>query len=241
VSTPFDDAGMPDAATIVTALALLLGHEHVPPEPTVVARVPILMYHVIADPPPGAAWPALYVRPAELSAQMDWLARHSYQAVTLSAVWNNWRRGSRLPKRPVVITFDDGYRSVRSAALPILRRHGWPAVLNLKLGNLEPGSFTDVDVRALIAAGWEIGAHTFTHPDLRGLDAAALRREVGGSRAEIQRRFGVRVRFFCYPAGRYDARVIAAVRRAGFVGATTTSEGLATVDRPFELKRIRVS
>ena len=114
-------------------------------------------------------------------------------------------------------------------------------MLNLKVGNLEPGSFTESDVRGLLAAGWELGAHTITHADLRTLDDAALEREVAGSRAEIVKRFGVPVDFFCYPAGRYDRRVIAAVRRAGFLGATTTIEGLATADDPFELKRIRVS
>lgn len=140
-----------------------------------------------------------------------------------------------------MLTFDDGHRSIASTALPLLARRGWPGVLNLKLGNLEPGSFTEPDVRALIDADWELGAHTFTHPDLRTLDDAALEHEVGGSRIEIAARFGVRVDFFCYPAGRYDERVVEAVRRAGFVGATTTLEGIATADRPFELKRIRVS
>ena len=141
----------------------------------------------------------------------------------------------------MVISFDDGHVSVRTHALPILSRRGWRAVLNLKLGNLEPGSFTDADVRRLVAAGWELGAHTFTHPDLRTLGDAELEREVAGSRVEIARRFGVPVDFFCYPAGRYDARVVAAVRRAGFLGATTTVEGLATPGSPYELRRIRVS
>jgi peptidoglycan/xylan/chitin deacetylase (PgdA/CDA1 family) len=49
------------------------------------------------------------------------------------------------------------------------------------------------------------------------------------------------VDFFCYPAGRYDARVIRAVRRAGYLGATTTLEGLASPGRPYELRRIRIS
>jgi peptidoglycan/xylan/chitin deacetylase (PgdA/CDA1 family) len=172
---------------------------------------------------------------------MTWLEQNGYEAVTLSDVWRNWHDGAALPRQPVVVTFDDGHRSIRTEALPLLERRGWPAVLNLKVGNLEPGSFTDSDVRALIAAGWELGAHTITHPDLRGLGGEALEREVAGSRSEIQRRFGVPVDFFCYPAGRYDDRVIAAVRRAGFLGATTTNEGLATADHPYELKRIRVS
>ena len=231
---------------VVTALALLLGSLEPAPQPApapaaVVPRVPVLMYHVIADPPPSAPWPQLYVSPAEFEAQAAWLERQGFAAVTLAEVWDNWHHGGRLPARPVVLTFDDGYRSVATEALAILRRRDWPAVLNLKVGNLEPGSFTESDVRRLLDAGWELAAHTITHPDLRTLDDAALEREVAGSRAEIVKRFGVPVDFFCYPAGRYDDRVIGAVRRAGFLGATTTIQGLATADDPFELRRVRIS
>ncbi|MGZ8782406.1 MAG: polysaccharide deacetylase family protein [Gaiellaceae bacterium] len=233
-------------AQVVTALALLLGSIEPAPQPQqqqprLVPQVPILMYHVIADPPTGAPWPQLYVSPRELAAQMAWLDRNGYEAVTLSEVWRNWHAGAALPPRPVVLTFDDGDRSIVSSALPILRRRGWPAVLNLKLGNLEPGSFTEADVRRLVDSGWELGAHTFTHPDLRTLGDDALEREIADSRSQIAKRFGVSVDFFSYPAGRSDARVIMAVRRAGFLGATTTLEGLATADRPFELKRLRMS
>ena len=237
-------APMTGVPMVVTALALLLSGLQPAPRPAaaaVVPRVPILMYHVIADPRPGAPWPQLYVSPGEFEAQVAWLARNGFAAVTLSEVWRNWHHGGRLPRQPVVLTFDDGYRSVATKALPVLSRRGWPAVLNLKVGNLEPGSFTESDVRRLLAAGWELGAHTITHPDLRTLGAAALEREVAGSRRELRRRFGVPVDFFCYPAGRYDSRVIASVRRAGFLGATTTIEGFATADRPFELRRIRIS
>lgn len=237
---------MPLFPLVVTALALLLSGSEPAAQaaltPAAAApHVPILMYHVIADPPPGAPWPQLYVSPAEFEEQVAWLEGEGFTAVTLSDVWRNWHQGGRLPRRPVVFTFDDGYRSVATKALPILSRRGWPAVLNLKVGNLEPGSFTESDVRRLLAADWELGAHTITHPDLRTLDDAALEREVAGSRREIRRRFAVPVEFFCYPAGRYDDRVLAAVRRAGFLGATTTIEGLAIPDHPFELRRIRVS
>ena len=171
---------MTDFPLVVTALALLLGSiepapQHARERVAAVPRVPILMYHVIADPPPGAPWPQLYVSPAEFEAQVAWLEQQGFTAVTLSDVWHSWHDGGSLPKRPVVFTFDDGYRSVATKALPILRRRGWPAVLNLKVGNLEPGSFTESDVRRLLAAGWELGAHTITHPDLRTLDDARAR------------------------------------------------------------------
>ena len=56
----------------------------------------------------------------------------------------------------------------------------------------------------------------------------------------LQRRFHQPVNFFCYPSGRYDARAVQAVRAAGYLGATTTDEGLASKQRMFKLKRIRV-
>jgi peptidoglycan/xylan/chitin deacetylase (PgdA/CDA1 family) len=96
-------------------------------------------------------------------------------------------------------------------------------------------------VRKLLAAGWELDAHTLTHPDLTHVDAARLREEVTGSRTAIRRMFHVPVNFFCYPAGRYDPVVVAAVQQAGYLGATTTNYGLARAGDLFTLSRVRVS
>jgi peptidoglycan/xylan/chitin deacetylase (PgdA/CDA1 family) len=203
--------------------------------------VPILMYHVLADPPAGTPFPELFVKTSDFEGQMRWLARHGYRAVTLGTVWNAWHGRSVLPRRPIVVSFDDGYRSDVGEALPVLKRHGWPGVLNLNVGNLEPGDLRPRGVRRLISAGWEIDAHSITHPDLTTVGDAQLTHEVAGSRAAIRRLFHVPVDFFCYPAGRYDARVVAAVRRAGFLGATTTNHGLAKPGEPYTLGRVRIS
>ena len=199
------------------------------------------MYHVLGDPPPSAPFPQLYVSRAEFAGQMRWLARHGYTAVTLRAVWDHWNGRGWLPPRPVVVSFDDGYRSVAQAALPVLRDRGWPGVLNLAVKNLRVrGGISERQVRRLIAGGWEIDAHSLTHPDLTTLENR-LRSEVAGSRRMLQKLFGIPVDFFCYPGGRYDSRVIAAVQAAGFLAATTTVEGFATRAAPFELRRVRVS
>jgi peptidoglycan/xylan/chitin deacetylase (PgdA/CDA1 family) len=204
--------------------------------------VPILMYHVIADPRPGAPYPQLFVNATDFIGQMRWLARHAYHPLTLRAVWDHWHRGAPLPQRAIVVSFDDGYRSVAHAALPAMRERHWPGVLNLAVKNLRVrGGLSERQVRRLISAGWEIDAHTITHPDLTTLDNRHLEHEVAGSRRKLQRLFGVPVDFFCYPAGRYDARVIAAVHRAGYLGATTTLDGLAEPSKPYELRRVRVS
>ena len=206
------------------------------------APVPILMYHVIAAPPAGARYPQLYVSPRDFRSQVAWLALHGYTAVTLDQVWRAWHGAGTLPARPVVLSFDDGYASQAGAAASLLRAHRWPGVLNLQVARLDAhGGISRAQVRRLIRDGWEIDAHTITHPDLTTVDSARLAREVGGSRAEIRKEFHVPVDFFCYPAGRFDPAVIAAVRRAGFLGATTELPGLATPFNPYVLARIRVN
>jgi peptidoglycan/xylan/chitin deacetylase (PgdA/CDA1 family) len=115
-------------------------------------------------------------------------------------------------------------------------------VLDLEVANLHvAGGLSARQVRALLADGWELAAHTLTHPDLTAVGPARLRREVAGSRADLRRRFGVPVRFFCYPSGRYDEAAERAVRAAGFRGATSTAPGIATPHaNPFALPRLRV-
>jgi peptidoglycan/xylan/chitin deacetylase (PgdA/CDA1 family) len=172
---------------------------------------------------------------------MAWLDGHGYTAITLDDVWAAWHSHAALPRRPIVITFDDGYRSHSTTALPILRARGWPAVLHLDLSNLPKWwGISPRQVRTLVAAGWELDAHSLTHADLTALSGAALRREVAGSRAEIRRRFGVPANFFCYPAGRFDSEAVDAVRAAGYLGATTTEFGLGRRSEPFTLDRVRI-
>lgn len=200
------------------------------------------MYHVVASPPRGAPFPELYVQPSSFRAQMTLLARKGFRAVTLRAVYEAWTRGTPLPAHPIVLSFDDGYRSDYTTAYRVLRTHGWPGVLNLEVHNTTVSwGLSPRRIRRMITAGWEIDAHTVTHPDLTTVDRARLRREVAGSRAIIQREFRVPVDFFCYPSGRYDAAVIAEVRRAGYLGATTTRYGLARRTELFTLARVRVN
>jgi peptidoglycan/xylan/chitin deacetylase (PgdA/CDA1 family) len=199
--------------------------------------VPILEYHVLGSAPPGAPYPELYVTRPDFHQQMDWLDSHGYEAVTLEAVENAWYRGATLPRKPVVISFDDGYRPQFTYALPELRKHGWPGLLNLKA---EGSDLYTSNVEAMIDAGWELAAHTIHHLDLTTLNTAQLKEEVTGSRKLLRREYGVPVANFCYPAGRFDSTVIAAVEAAGYTGATTEIPGYAERQKPYELSRFEI-
>jgi peptidoglycan/xylan/chitin deacetylase (PgdA/CDA1 family) len=204
--------------------------------------IPILMYHVIADPPSDARYPELYVSAVDFGRQIDWLERQGYHAVTLRDAYLHWRFGRSVPAHPLVLTFDDGYHSQFATAAPILDSRGWVGVLDLEVRNTERSwGLSEKQVRLLIGDGWELAAHTLTHPDLTQLPAAELRHEVAGSRAELRATFGVPVDFFCYPAGRYNDVVVAAVESAGYLGATTTAPGLGTPADLFRLPRVRVN
>ncbi len=204
--------------------------------------VPILMYHVTKAPPAGTPYPELWVSPSDFAGQMEWLADRGYHAVTMRQLFDYWDDGWALPDKPVVVSFDDGYPSHDRVARRVLAKHGWPGVLFLEWNNVgsPKTGLTKSMVHRLADAGWEIDSHSISHPDLTQVSASQLERELVRSRKLIAREYGQPVDFFCYPAGRYDDTVAAAVKRAGYQGATTTVEGLATPDAPLELKRIRV-
>lgn len=205
--------------------------------------VPVLMYHEVRVPPPGAPNPGLFVSEKTFDAQAAWLARNGYRGITMAQLRQGWAGRRLMPRRPVVLTFDDGYDSVYRNVVPVLRRMHWPGVLYLALGNTRnPDGVTRGQVERMVRAdGWELGSHTINHLDLTTLAPAQLREETAGARDLIRRWFHQTPRDFCYPSGRFDAKAIAAVRRAGYLSATTTMPGLAVPSQRYELKRIRVN
>jgi len=200
------------------------------------------MYHVIKAPTASTPMAELWTPAKTFKETIELLKQDGYSGVTLDQVWQAWNGGPGLPAKPLVISFDDGYLSHTVTAKPILQQAGWPGVLNLEGKNIGKGGLTTNQVEGLIAAGWEIDSHTLTHPDLTASDDASLKTELVDSRKLLQKKFKIPVNFFCYPAGKNDARVRAAVEAAGYKGATTVEPGVASKsDNPYELPRIRVN
>jgi peptidoglycan/xylan/chitin deacetylase (PgdA/CDA1 family) len=220
-------------ALAAAAAALLLAAAPAAAADTPVA---VLLYHHVsaADDDP------LYVTPRLFRRHLAALDRAGYEAITLRRAWRAWEEDGRLPAKPVVLSFDDGYADQFRNAAKALRARRWPGVLFLQSARLDvDGGLSTAQVRRLLRQGWELGAHTVTHPDLRGLGNEGLAEEVGGSREALRRAFPSEpVDFFAYPFGRFDPVVVDAVRAAGFTGATTTRRGLAEPsDGAFTLDR----
>lgn len=182
----------------------------------------ILMYHAVADVTEDPH--QLAVTPRRFAEQMAWLARHGLLGVSMGTLVDAVRAGSQ--RGLVGITFDDGYRSVLDAALPVLRRHGFGAtvfVISDLLGRTNEWDqgpawpLLDGDgVGDLARAGIEIGSHSATHVRLAGLPASALAVQVRGSMAALSSLTGIKVRGFAYPYGSMDAAARCAVRDAGY-------------------------
>ncbi len=175
---------------------------------------------------------------------MQALKQAGWHAVTLNQLEANWTRGLPLgPGRPFVLTFDNGYQSQYTNAMPVLRRLGWVGVENLQLSGLPAaqGGLSQSQIRGLLRSGWELDTQGMSHADLITLGAAQLHYQVDVARELLRRRYDVPVNWFGYLFGHYDAAVISAVRAAGFEGSTTVVPGWASrLDDPYRLPRLRV-
>jgi peptidoglycan/xylan/chitin deacetylase (PgdA/CDA1 family) len=198
--------------------------------------VPILVYHDLGSPPPSEPYPGLYVSDAEFEAQMAWLHRQGYEAVTLDELMNAWYHGGTLPAKPIVITFDNGYIPQATFAPAVMSRYGWPGVLN----EITAGHLSNARIESLLRIGWEIDSHSVTHPDLTSLSPGELRYQLVASRQFLQRTFHIPVNSFCYPSNKYNAAVVAAVRAAGYTNAVTENSGYATSADPYLLNRFEI-
>ena len=208
--------------------------------------VPILMYHriAVASPSTPAITRRLTVHPATFARQMRWLKRHSYRTVTQRQLFEGLMCGRRLGRKPIVITFDDGYRDNYLNASPVLARLGMRATAYVITGRISGSDRSFLrwrQVRGLERRGVEIGSHTVSHRALTGLSDSQAFAELVRSRRTLERRLGHRVPWLAYPFGAYDARIERLARRAGYVLAVTTQWGTRqSARRPLALQRLRV-
>ena len=243
---------------ITLALLFFFGARHFQAEssnrePEAVA---ILMYHKI-NPDRHAGGLGLRVPPDKFAWQMNYLKNHGYTVVSIDDAFSFLRGKKVLPPKPVVITFDDGYRDNYFYAWPILREYGFCATIYQVVNSTGRYNFFDAgcgrqprcrmlnwnEIREMKASGLvTFGAHTMDHPRLTKLSAEEARRQIAASKKILERELRCRVDHFCYPYGDFNPQVTEIVKAAGFKTAVTSVQGINYKgDDPFTLKRIRVT
>ncbi len=219
------------------------------PTPDGVARevqVPILMYHHIAVPPPDAdaIRRDLSVAPPDFEEQLRYLAKAGYHSISLRDLIYHLAIGQRLPRKPIILTFDDGYRDNYTHAYPLLKKYGFGGTFFLVTAPIDQEHEEHLSwdqVKEMSAGGMQFEPHTYTHPDLRGQPVDYVVWQIMASKEAAEERTGQTSRFFSYPSGRYDQQVVDVLRSAYFWGAVTINQDTQqSSQQPFELKRIRI-
>lgn len=220
------------------------------------SRIQILMYHRVGHfPQRMPSHRAQYCDLPRFKAQMAMLKLLGYNVISLDAAAAGLRGEARLPSRPVVLTFDDGYVDFLDVVAPVLLEHGYPASVYAVAGmlgktnewvipeGLEPAPLMDArQLREVHALGFTVGSHTVSHPRLAREETGRIVHELTDSRRMLEDVLGDRVDHLCYPYGSHDIRAIDAAAAAGYVTGTTCQRAPATsADDLLSLPRKAVS
>jgi peptidoglycan/xylan/chitin deacetylase (PgdA/CDA1 family) len=190
----------------------------------------------------------LILSPEHFRAQIELLAEAGFRFLTMVEL-ARLAAGGAPPPGFAAVTFDDGMRNNHEVALPILREYGIAATVYVTIGFIDGTSpwvssgaagamLTHEQLRELHDAGWELGAHTMSHPDMATLGYEDCLREIRDSRTALEQIAGAPVETFAYPFGRYGADAIAAARDSGVIAAVTTGSGSWA---PYEITRAMIS
>ena len=188
--------------------------------------VPVLVYHNIGKDARGR----LVLGVDAFTEQMKYLKTNGYRVVSVAEFieWLQLRR--QLPKKTVVLTFDDGYRSFREYAYPVLKELHFTATLFVYTDYVGTGrnALNWDDLRALAAEGFDVQAHSKSHADLRRGDQETeaqygrrLHAELVEPPRVLAKSVGRPVSFLAYPYGRLDDAVLARVKEQGYQAAFT--------------------
>lgn len=211
-----------------------------------ISSVPILMYHHVRiyQNTEDKIGLNLSVSPDIFERQLRFLESNNYQSITFSQMIEGYKGNFKIAKdkKPIIITFDDGYDNAYTNAYPILKKHNFSAVfyiITAQIGQSE--RMTKNQIIDLDKNDMTIASHTKSHPDLNNLDSDSNTDQLINSKQTLESILGHAISNFCYPAGKYNDSVISILKTAGYITAVTTKYGISdTGSSLYELPRIRV-
>lgn len=206
---------------------------------TTVQKIPVLMYHKIAA--YSSTTDGLIIGKAAFSSQMSYLKTHGYTTISLDQFYGSISKKLTLPRKPVLITFDDGYISNYTLAYPILKANRQKATVFVIAKDIDrnPGSMTSKQLKIMDANNFRVESHTYAHESLAKLSYTDQLATIKKAKLAIEKILGRRIMYLAYPSGSYNSATMSATHAAGYNLGITTNAGLTSkIDNPYAISRI---
>lgn len=207
-------------------------------------NIPILIYHYVeyVQDPKDTIRKSLNIEPAIFEAQVKTLKEANFTFLTPKDIVEISENRARIPEKPVILTFDDGYEDFYTDVYPILKKYNVRAVSYVITGFLDqPNYMTSDQLREIASSNLvEIACHTAHHPNLKSMSDIDAEREIRGCFEDLVSEFGITPVSFAYPYGEYREELFPLVKNSGFTNAVTTVDGMK-VDKNylFSIPRVR--
>ncbi|MFD3155993.1 polysaccharide deacetylase family protein [Haloimpatiens sp. FM7330] len=200
-------------------------------------HVPVLMYHHVKS----GTKTDLIVSKKDFEKEMKYLHDNRYRTLTLDEAYNYIKRDKQLPKKSVVLTFDDGYKDNYENAYPILKKYRFKATIFMITNKIGQGEYLTLNqLKELNKNGFDIQSHTANHENLSKLSYSKQLDELESSKKELEKLLNKKVRYLAYPYGEFNEDTIKACKAGGYRLAFRINEtwaekddGLYSLDRVF--------
>jgi polysaccharide deacetylase len=201
-------------------------------------KILVLNYHMV-----NTMFISLAVEPRDFDIQMKYLVDHGYHTITPDELYEALQGSGKLPERPVLITFDDGYEDNYTNAYPILRKYGLKATIFVVTGFLSKrdGYLTWDQLREMEQNGITIESHTVTHAPLPELPDDRIYEELAESKRQAEEELGHPIEYIAYPTGVHDLHIAEIARACGYkAGFTVKYSNVDKNSNIFALERVPI-
>ena len=236
---------------VVVCLVAAMAMQFKPEEPEVAAMtaakvtvqedtrtVMVLNYHKVVD-----EHMSLSVPLADFEQHMKWLKEYGYTSITPEELYDFIVNGGELPERPVLITFDDGYKDNYTNAYPIMKKYGFKGTIFVVTGFLGvyDNYMTWEQAKELSDNGFSIESHTYSHKSMTEASDEEISKELTKSRDTIRNKLGIEADFMAYPTGTYNLHIAELVQKAGYKGAFTIKyDNVSRESNVYALERVPI-
>jgi peptidoglycan/xylan/chitin deacetylase (PgdA/CDA1 family) len=227
--------GCAGTVAALSGLSFLSEYKHLD---EILKSIPILLYHRV-----GSETDALTITTERFQRDMATLSEDGYNTLSLDQLRQHMQGNPNepLPKKPIMITFDDGYLDNYTNAFPILQKYSMKASFYIITGMVgQNDRLTASQIREMETAGMTFGSHTITHRPLAELSTKETQTELTKSKLDLEEILGKNVDFIAYPCGSYTAETIKIAHEAGYRGGFSVRPGFAMLTNTMTIRRIPV-